>query len=383
MPRRPALPRLEVSGLGPVDRAVIDFGDLTVLVGPQAAGKTILLETLKLCLDRRPIVEMLRRQGYDWGGEKNALIDLYYGEGMRALFTDRTSITWKRRPVELGGIARGSAKGAGVQTAFYIPAHRALTLKHGWPRNFGDYSAGDPYVVREFSENLRVWMELTGPVTEPTRGRLSPTTAQLVQTSIFGKYELKLERRGPQKRLVLGRGKETPLPFMVWSAGQREFSPLLLGLRLLLSEATPHEVEWIVIEEPEMGLHPLAITAVLFVVLELLSRGFRVCLSTHSPHVLDLLWALRVFRERGAEAGQVLELFKVGTSAGNQAIAAAALEKEIRVYSFDRESGGVEDISRLDPGSSTAAEVTWGGLVGFSTHVSDVVAGFVANLKDP
>ena len=42
-----------------------------------------------------------------------------------------------------------------------------------------------------------------------------------------------------------------------------------------------------------MGLHPRAIDVVLLIVLELISRGYRVCLSTHSSQVLEALWALR------------------------------------------------------------------------------------------
>lgn len=105
------------------------------------------------------------------------------------------------------------------------------------------------------------------------------------------------------------------------------------------------------------------------------------CISTHSPHVLDLLWALRVFRENGGKPRQVLDLFAVDGGGRNRKIAAAALEKAIRVYSFDRQTGLVDDISRLDPQSDSKAEVTWGGLVGFSSHVSDVVADFVANAR--
>ena len=46
---------------------------------------------------------------------------------------------------------------------------------------------------------------------------------------------------------------------MVWSAGQREFVPLLLGMYWLMPPAKispAQRLEWVVIEEPEMGLHP-------------------------------------------------------------------------------------------------------------------------------
>jgi len=66
------------------------------------------------------------------------------------------------------------------------------------------------------------------------------------------------------------------LPYMAWSAGQREFMPLLFSLYWLMPSAgTPRRkgVDWVVIEEPEMGLHPQAIQSVLFICLELMHRG--------------------------------------------------------------------------------------------------------------
>jgi hypothetical protein len=75
-----------------------------------------------------------------------------------------------------------------------------------------------------------------------------------------------------------------PLWFVRWAAG---FVPLRFYW-LLPPTKVPRrqEVEWVVIEEPEAGLHPNAISAVLLLILDLLARGYRVCLSTHSPHVL-------------------------------------------------------------------------------------------------
>lgn len=75
--------------------------------------------------------------------------------------------------------------------------------------------------------------------------------------------------------------------------------PLLLGLYWLLPPAKVRRrgaLEWVVIEEPEMGLHPNAVSVVILLILELLQRGYRVCLSTHSTHVLDIVWALGVFK---------------------------------------------------------------------------------------
>jgi predicted ATPase len=42
---------LNIRNLGQIKKANLSFGDLTVLVGPQATGKSIALQLLKLMLD--------------------------------------------------------------------------------------------------------------------------------------------------------------------------------------------------------------------------------------------------------------------------------------------------------------------------------------------
>lgn len=51
--------RLEVRNLGPIPEARLEFGDLTVFTGPQASGKSVALQLLKLVLDEGIIREML------------------------------------------------------------------------------------------------------------------------------------------------------------------------------------------------------------------------------------------------------------------------------------------------------------------------------------
>ena len=44
--------RLEVQSFGPIGKVSIEFGDLTLLIGPQASGKSIFLQLLKLLVDK-------------------------------------------------------------------------------------------------------------------------------------------------------------------------------------------------------------------------------------------------------------------------------------------------------------------------------------------
>ncbi len=49
------------------------------------------------------------------------------------------------------------------ESVFYVPAQRVLSLRGGWPQPFSAYSSGDPFVVREFSEKLRLLVDELGP----------------------------------------------------------------------------------------------------------------------------------------------------------------------------------------------------------------------------
>lgn len=379
---------LSVENLGPITQAKIDFGDLTVLVGPQASGKSILLQTLKLQLDARTIAARLRRYGLTWrADDRRSFLDLYFGEGLGAMWSDQTRVGWRGRTMTGSELSALPGEEAALQQTqvFYIPAQRVMVMQNGWPRPFESYSPGDPYVVKGFSEYIRQLMEnlstREGDAVFPRPEMLAAETRELLARNVFGDFALKHDTSGAQRRLVLQRKDTPPLPFMVWSAGQREFSPLLLGVYSHLPESSERlgDIRWVVLEEPEMGLHPRAISAVLFLVMELLNRGYRICISTHSPHVLDLVWALRVLIENDAPPEVVLDLFAVTHSHASVQMATAVLKKKIKVYSFNRDGQPVADISRLDPDSSSPEEISWGGLTEFSARTADVVADFIAS----
>ena len=81
-----------------------------------------------------------------------------------------------------------------------------------------------------------------------------------------------------------------------------------------------------------MGLHPQGIAAVLLMVLELLRRGYRVVISTHSPVVLEMVWALQEFKKLGADESDVRRLFDLKASTPAKELGKTALVKDYRVY---------------------------------------------------
>ena len=373
--------RIRATSIGPVAEADIRFGDVTIFVGPQATGKSIFLQLLKLLLDRAAIHKTMQRFGLAQRGFAGSFFDLYFGEGMASIWSKEDSrliLGQARKPTDLLAYTRPGRSDAS-EKLFYIPAQRVMSLRDGMTRPFTEYRAGDPFVLRDFSEKLHGIVQNEIGHNEnvfPRQQRLAATLREPLDRHIFGGFGLRTDTSGRQGRLVLNPSVGGALPYLVWSAGQREFVPLLLGLYWLLPSSKVSrrdDLKWVVIEEPEMGLHPNGIGAVLNLVMELRLRGYRICISTHSPHVLDIVWALRFFQGNGGQPGDVLKLFGLAANKKTRDLAETALESEFRTYYFKRD-GIVDDISDLDPGSDDIAEGGWGGLTEFSSKVGDVVA---------
>ena len=372
--------RIKLTSLGQIREADITFGDLTVFVGEQASGKSILLQLVKLISDTGNITQTLKKHGFDWQKKAENFLSLYFGEGMEQIWQDDiTKVTVDK--VDFTP-RKALSRRKKDKTFFLMPAHRVLTLKDGWPRSFTDYATSDPYVVKEFSEELRLLMEAglgsgKGPIF-PQGGRMNKTLRDAIEKSIFGDAEIRLDRSGLRKRIVLDIAG-TQLPFMTWSTGQREFTPLLLGLYWLMPSGKAEKkdnINWVVIEEPEMGLHPKAISAVLTVLLELMRRGYKVIISTHSSQVLELIWAIQYLVKASAEPGQLLKVLDMKSNYFSKPLAEAVLGKTFKTYYFSRqdENVHVKDISTLDAEDPDEAVSDFGGLTAFSTKTSEVVS---------
>ena len=372
---------MTVEALGPIASADLTFGDLTVLTGPQASGKSVALQLLKLVLDRAAIERRMRDQNVVWSTRRD-FFDAYFGEGMRSLLDERTAVTVDGAPFDLTTDTTVKRTDTSAERVAYVPAQRVMSIRDGLTRPFGEYRAGDPYVLRAFSADVHdvVQKELSadGPIF-PRPQRFSEALRNVVADNVLASWELRVEAAGLEKRFVLvdpAPRDAARLPFLTWSAGQREFVPLLLGLYRLMpagSRQRRGRLEWVVIEEPEMGLHPRAIAATMAFVLELLRRRYHVVLSTHSTQVLDVVWGLRRLQAAGAGWTELLRMLGLEHERGLRAAAERSLEASIATYYFER-GAPTRDISDLDPLADDAAEAGWGGLTAFSERVATVVA---------
>ncbi|MFC0318679.1 MULTISPECIES: AAA family ATPase [Olivibacter] len=375
---------IKINKLGPIGNADVNFGSLTVLVGPHASGKGILLQLIKLLVDKEQIRQTIEQYGYVWGTDVHSILDRYFGEGMSRILGDDSTIEFDGKDCPLAELlpeVNDKLKPA-AETLFYIPAQRVVCLQNGWPRFFTDYEDSVPYVLRHFSETLRHFLESsTGPsgdVIFPQNQRLRTPLRDSFNDSIFHDGKITLDQR-VKKRFKLNVSGSS-IPYMAWSAGQKEFMPLLLSFYWLCPSSLAgrkEHVKYVIIEEPEMGLHPQAIESVILQVIDLLSRDYKVIISTHSPVLLEFAWAFQYLKKSKAGDSLLAELFNLPLSESvNELFKGILRTKTIQTYYFDRVNDKVDikDISTLDAGNADPSVAEWGGLSSFSSKASDIIS---------
>lgn len=383
--------RIQMRNVGQIKEADVTLGDLTLIVGPQATGKSVFLQWIMLLKEYGLIMSEFGTYNYDWAGHWQGFSDLYFGEGMhRHWQPGKSYVKADRKEFMLHNLSKWprleSRNHRYPWQVLYIPAQRVMSMQDGSTRTFESYTISDPYVLRHFAQSLHEFNQLffaNKSVIFPNKKLLRPEISSRFTNAVFSGFELQIEKGNMRRRFVL-KEQDTgiTLPYMVWSAGQREFVPLLLGLNMLTeySRLFRHwDRDIVIIEEPEMGMHPDAIGGIMCAVFDLLHRGYRVCLSTHSPYVLDFIWAIRFIQEQGGTIADVLDLLRMEHTPYSKQLAKSVLLKDYRSYFF-RRSGMVKDISTLDPGDPDPEIAGWGGLTGGSGMVGDVVAR-VANRK--
>lgn len=385
---------LKICNFGPIREAEIEFGDLTLLIGPQASGKSLSLELLKLIIDRQHIVSTLRNYNYILSKtDARNILEWYFGEGLSGLFKEDTEITWGGMPFSLQSLLRTvsskkKTSEAQMEAVFYVPAQRILSIADGRPKNFMEYDVSSPYVLRRFSEILRVFMQggLGNPDTIfPMRNRLKGAVKNSIKDTIFHDGKIVIDKSGEQRKMKL-EINNMRVPFMAWSAGQREFMPLLLAIYCLSGPPTQvinkEDYQWVVIEEPEMGLHPRAIQSVLLEVIELMQSGYKVVISTHSTTFLEFVWAFNNLQSLDEEEFKtaMCEMFDLRKNSTAANLFDHLKERTVKTFYSAKQNklGGVTftDISTLDAFSEDTDISEWGGLSSFAGKSSDIVSRY-------
>jgi len=180
--------KIEIKNFGPIRDISLEIGDLTILLGAQASGKSLLLQMFKLIMDRKSIVKRLDNYGFVVKGNADNLLNRYLGEGLSSLWQEKTSITLDDLSYNTKeNLVKNPAKEI-VDKVFYIPAQRILSISDGRPKNFMEFGESDPYVLRSFSEILRLFVQggMNGSnVIYPLTYRLKGSVRKMFDETIF------------------------------------------------------------------------------------------------------------------------------------------------------------------------------------------------------
>ena len=374
---------LKIENFGPIRNVNVTFGDLTFLVGPQASGKSLFLELLKYIIDKEFILSTLRKYNYIIDKKNpHKVVDTFFGDGMNKIFKPDTKITYNGHAVSFNSLLKRNVPKK--ESMFYIPAQRILSIADGRPKNFMEFDMATPYVLKSFSETLRIYIQggMGDPETLfPVSNRLKSALKQSFDENIFHGGKIVMEENSGQKKMKM-KIDDMSIPFMTWSAGQKEFMPLLIAFYCLSGPASQvfkkENYKYVVIEEPEMGLHPQAIKAVLLEILELIHNELKVIVSTHSTTLLDFAWAFNIVKDSSTanKENALYEMFDLCKTATTSQIFDGLLDKKLSTYYFSRSKNGKvlsTDISTLDAGNENRAISEWGGLSQFSSKVADIV----------
>lgn len=380
--------QFSIKNLGPISEASVEFGDLTFLVGPQATGKSLFLETLKLVSDRDHIVRTLDTYSYVTGRVEN-ILNAYYGDGMSKLWREETSATYGERTYSgTSWLLEKDHEPSPKESLLYIPAQRILSISDGRPKNFMEFDAATPYVLRHFSEALRLFFGQVTLMGDGMIGFKSDVGGEHHQTILYSRAEQEIfnhaditieEDRGQKK--LFQRIDGMRVPFMSWSTGQKEFIPLLFVFYRLV-DGEPYKGEpykYVIIEEPEMGLHPRAINTIILQLLIFMQAGYRIIVSTHSPMFLEFAWAFNFLQSlKMAHFNEALAEI-LSMDYWEMSMTDKVSTKTIRTYFFQRNSDGkvsTKDISSLDVDDDDTIISEWGGLSSFASKASEVVSKY-------
>lgn len=330
--------RLSIRNFGPIRQADLEIRDLTILVGPQATGKSMAAQLIYLS---RGLEELLplsmgasarKAPGsynpkFDTPAARNIISCAEWWLGNHASVYARPGsivswmpsisaadmsydIRWEDEKVSLNyyleswmdepGRPRYDEKPDNIPV--YIPAGRALysylPLGLVLPLLTGNQNRPEwPGYIFRFYQILEstiksMWEFQEQPNETFPDGELSLFIQQRIQKVLKGEV-----RYGPNA-ILLKTGGQTLRPDTI-AAGQMEAWPFFAILQNAILKGETEKLR-IYFDEPEAHLHPGAQRIVMEIVAALVRSGAQVILTTHSPYIL---YALNNF----LTAGEVLD----------------------------------------------------------------------------
>lgn len=300
---------LEKGTFGPFQAPLnIDIRPLTIFIGPQGSGKSLLSEMLYFFRDAKNLLYRMRDTRDVEATVAATLRSLRAGEKtQRALsvFLSGGTATWSYRTATERSVSiyqNNKARPLGffkqeveawiqqwtqdpvepALQALFIPAERIFFSRfiNTSPQILGHQAL--PLTVREFARYL---LHVTNFY--PFQSDASRKIERWAQQALQGSFALERRGRYANTWQWRPRGMEsTRLDIELASSGQMQSWPLVVVAQVVVEqEKAPFCIH---IEEPESHLYPEAQVAIAWILAFLVNQGFRVTITTHSA---DLLFA--------------------------------------------------------------------------------------------
>ncbi len=351
-------PVLRIEGkLGTVSSAEIEFRPLTVFIGPQGTGKSLIsqiayfFENLRFLAHYyearlgpeasdekiiRKILDDLRSQERALGVFANPSVTLCWhsGEETELCFSmDRRNRQIRPRQTLVDAVKasrsqREGSVGAAFGSALFVPAERVLYSHATGPATWQVLSL--PSTLTLFAEAMDRIGKRFGDIHRSSSG-----IGRFWQEILGGE----VRRRG--ERWKWQADAHTQIDIDMASSGQKANWPLLALAEALPMWKDDREIAMpftIHVEEPEIHLHPKAQSRLVELLASLVRRGFRLVLTTHSLTVIYKLNNLVLASALGEE-----------TSAGLPAPEVRLSPSQVGAYLFHT-NGAVENIVDSETG---------------------------------
>lgn len=329
---------LVVSGFSCISSARINFSRLTLIIGPQASGKSVicklayffnqlLTEQFHKIEDNSSLEDFKNHTAQKfmqlfpvsaWGGKK---FDIEYCAGDYSVRLQRTSAKSERVKVSFSSffeilyseaqeayrkLRQKSQKNefsARIDADWSVRGKLIKEIRKKLGRDFAEYQLFIPAGRSFFTNAGKAIMLLDqGNLVDPIVGRFGRIFANFREHYQFGYIERSV--RNPEKwREILGGELKTErdleyvetsdgrrVPFVALSSGQQELLPLFMVLSAWGFSGKDDVVQHLYIEEPEAHLFPSAQSSLVEIFAELLNESeglLDLVLTTHSPYVLS------------------------------------------------------------------------------------------------
>lgn len=167
-----------------------------------------------------------------------------------------------------------------------------------------------------------------------------------------GSIDFSTPEPNPRREVLFQPAQDVNLEIPISSSMAKELSPLVLYLRYL---AKPDEL--LIIDEPEMNLHPAAQAKIIEFLAMLVNAGLNVLITTHSPYITDHLTNL-IKAEQSENQGSISNEFYLKSSD------AFIAKDKVSVYGISE--GKVKNVLDDD------GMINWNTFGDVSEHISNI-----------